>query len=157
MRAIISFILALVTAPFVCAADPIRASELNPHAVIGVLGKPLGSRLVIGGIRGERAMVTNSLALQEIDGARRDGPLIIEIRGVQLRTGVRYKLEGYESGQFAGPPSWYQPGAQAIFTYHAFFVVTKVIEERTLEARRRSPTSRQSETRSSLWVSVAHL
>ncbi|CAN5711392.1 hypothetical protein BH09VER1_BH09VER1_44400 [soil metagenome] len=95
---------------------------------VGRLGKPLGTRLVISGEQGGAVMLANPLTVSEIDGVALASPVAIEIRGgVGIKKGVRYQLEGYEAGEFSGPPSWYNDRAQQPFQYHAFFVVTRMI------------------------------
>ena len=98
-------------------------------SVTGFLGKPRGSRIIIDGIM-VNAMLRNPLAVSAIDGrgllANRLN--LIEIRGVALQKGTRYRFEGYESGEFGGIPSWLQPEAQQPFQFRPFFVVTRVIE-----------------------------
>ena len=102
--------------------------DLNPASVTGCLGKPLGSRIIIDGIMAKGLMMCNPLALSAIDGRQLKEPYLFEIRGLVLQEGTRYRLEGYESGEFAGSPSWFQPQAQQFFHFSSFFVVTKVIE-----------------------------
>jgi hypothetical protein len=132
------------TATLLSAADTVGASDLSfgRVTVIGVLGKPLGSRLVLTGRKGERTMSPNTMAVLEVDGRPASADTVIEIRGLPVKAGVRYTLEGYEAGEFAGPASWHQPGAQGIFGYRPFFVVTKVVKEQALEARVRRPSIR---------------
>jgi hypothetical protein len=67
-----------------------------------------------------------TLDVSAIDGRMVKGPFWIEIRGAAIQKGTRYRLEGYESGEFAGSPSWL--GGQRVFGFSSFFVVTKVIE-----------------------------
>ena len=73
-------------------------------------------------------MLDNPLAVSAIDGRLLTGPFLFEIRGVRLPEGTRYRFEGYESGEFGGIPSWFQPQAQQPFQFKPFFVITKVIE-----------------------------
>jgi hypothetical protein len=109
--------------------------DLNPPArVTGLLGKPLGTRMIIDGVMAERVMLANPLAVSEIDGHTLKEPVSIQIRGkVQIQKGTRYRLEGYESGEFAGPPDWLlgDTVAQQPFQFYSFFVVTKVIEPKS--------------------------
>ena len=108
----------------------ISVRELSPVRIIGFLGKPLGTRTTISGVLAEGVKVSFPLAVSGIDGHPTKGPFYIEVRGVQLQKGMRFRLEGYESGEFAGPPPWSAPWAQQPFQYRSFFVVTKVIEQR---------------------------
>ncbi len=130
MKTIISIfaVLTLSIGPLVLAETSVR--DLNPPArVSGVLRKPLGTRMIITGILAERVMLVYPLAVSQIDGQVIKDKVSIEIRGKpQIKQGVNYRLEGYESGGFSGPPSWLSPEAQQPFQYHSFFIVTKVIE-----------------------------
>lgn len=104
-----------------------RVSELRPHNIIGVLGKPLGTRTVISGI-GAVGM-NPTLKISEIDGRSITNAVTLAIRGrLDLEKGNHYKFEGYESGGFEGIPTWVAPNAQQGFTFHSFSIVTKVIE-----------------------------
>ena len=107
-----------------------KVGDLNPPVrVTGRLGKPLGTRVVVEGVLAERTMLVNPLEVTAIDGQTLKQPVSIQIRGkVQIQRGTRYRLEGYESGEFAGPPSWLAPEAQQPFQFYSVFVVTKVIE-----------------------------
>jgi hypothetical protein len=109
------------------AMGVVHVGDLFPGRVIGVLGKPLGTRTTIDGVRAEGVMLSNPLAVSAIDGRAVKGPFYLEIRGAVLQNGVQNRLEGYESGEFSGPPSWSAPGAQQPFQYRVFFVVTKVL------------------------------
>ena len=113
-----------------CFCTPAKAEthvrNLNPPAKIaGLLGKPLGTRMIIDGRMADREMLANPLVVSEVDGLALKEPVSIEIRGkVQIQKGTRYRLEGYESGEFAGSPSWLAPGAQQPFQFNSVFVVT---------------------------------
>ncbi|MCX6878343.1 MAG: hypothetical protein NTW21_31695 [Verrucomicrobia bacterium] len=122
------FVAALALCSLAGAESNVR--DLNPPAkVTGYLGKPLGTRMTIAGVFAEDVMLTNPMAVSEIDGQPLKDNARIEIRGkLQIRKGVRYRLEGYEAGEFSGPPSWLSPAAQQPFQYRSFFVVTKVID-----------------------------
>lgn len=109
------------------AGQQINAKEIAPGRIIGFLGKPLGTRTTIDGVLADGVMLANGLAISGIDGHAIDNDSrYMEVRGMRLEKGVRYRLEGYESGEFAGLPGWSNPGAQQPFQYHSFFVVTKV-------------------------------
>jgi hypothetical protein len=112
------------------AIAEINAQDLSPARVIGVLGKPLGTRTTIDGVRAEGIMLPSPFAVSGVDGRAVKGPFYVEIRSAVLQKATRYRLEGYESGEFAGPPAWSAPGAQQPFQYRSFFVVTKVLEQR---------------------------
>lgn len=106
-----------------------HVDDLGAH-VTGYFGKPLGTRIIIEGTQHEGGMIPNPLRVSSIDGRPiSDEVMVIEIRGkLQLQKGVHYHLEGYESGEFSGTPSWVAREAQQPFRFHTFFVVTKVIE-----------------------------
>jgi len=110
------------------ASRQIHVTELRETTVIGLLGKPLGSRTVIAGSWADFAMTANPLTIVEVDGSTLSNAVAIEIRGVPLRRGTRYKIEGYESGEYYCDPRWVRPDAQAYFQWHSFFVATKLIE-----------------------------
>lgn len=112
-------------APAVVAPPQINVRDLFPGRVIGVLGKPLGTRTTINGVLAENVMLPNPVVVARIDGQAVKGPISIEVRGVVLQKGVPYQLDGYESGEFTGPPSWSAPGAQQPFQFRSFFVITK--------------------------------
>ena len=112
------------------AVAVINIRDLSPARVIGCLGKPLGTRTTIDGVQGGLVMLANPLAVSRIDGHAIKGPFYIEIRDADLQKGMQYRLEGYEAGEFAGPPAWSAPLAQQPFQFRSFFVVTKVIEQR---------------------------
>lgn len=97
---------------------------------IGRLGKPLGSRTVIGGTQSTKAsMLANPFDVLEVDGRSVSNVVIIEIRGnASIQSGIRYKLEGYESGGFESSPTWLVPEIQQPFQFRSFFIVTKVVE-----------------------------
>lgn len=125
-------LLALLTAGlFSATAAEVRVENLHPANVIGLLGKPLGTRRVVSGVLAENVLLANPLAVTEVDGSLLKHFTSIEVRGkVQIRKGIRYRLEGYESGEFSGPPDWVAPQAQQPFQFRSFFVVTQVIETR---------------------------
>lgn len=99
-------------------------------SVIGALGQPLGSREVITGVMPEHPpMISNPMAVSEVNGSTLTNAITIEIRGaIRIETGVTYRLEGYESGGYEGSPDWAAPGVQQPFQWRSFFVVTKVID-----------------------------
>ena len=122
--------------PLMCActgpANPVPArinvSQLHTSAVIGLLGKRLGSRTTIEGHH-VNAKLSNPLKITAIDCKETQKHLVISLQdNVKLEKGVTYKLEGYESGSFGASPSWIDPGAAQYFRFHSFFVVTSVLE-----------------------------
>ena len=124
-------------------ANDIVFTDLSPSAVIGRLGKPLGEREVIVGSFGGNIMLPNPLAISEVNGATLK-PVMLEIRGyendVKIEKGVTYRLEGYESGEFSGPPDWTDSGAQSRFQFRNFFEVTKIIGSKVQATPRHGPT-----------------
>ena len=79
----------------------------------------------------ERVMLSNPLLVSSVNGQGLKQPAAIEIQGkVQIHKGKQYRLEGYESGAFSGPPDWTVGGGipQQPFQFHSYFVVTKVLE-----------------------------
>jgi hypothetical protein len=125
-----NFIIMLLLAAysvFPARGEDIKASELTPHQVIGVLGKPLGTRIVISGV--ETVGMAPSLRVTETDGRAITNAVTIVVKGsLKLQKGIHYKLEGYESGAFEGLPGWVAPNAQQFFSFHSFFIVTKILE-----------------------------
>lgn len=107
-----------------------NVSDLVPGGFTGRLSRPLGHRIVIEGLAPEQKMVANnSLGVSAVDGTDLKQRIYIEIRGkIKIEKGMRYRLEGYESGEFNGPPVWLEPDAQQNFQFYSFFVVTKVLE-----------------------------
>ena len=121
--------------PAVQAAGPTQTRKgdipvsdlLQVENIIGVLGKPLGTRTVITGVE-HPTLLPNPLAVAQVDGHALPNGAIIEVRGnVKLREGVRYRLEGYEAGEFTGSPMWLHPNIQQPFQYRPYFVVTRVL------------------------------
>ena len=126
---------ALFTACAVCcictsvlAGPAINVGDLQPGRVVGRLGKPLGTRTTIEG-QYETCLMSNPLAVTEIDGKEAATNILISIRGpLSIRQGVTYRLEGYESGEFGSSPAWLAPKVQQPFQFYSFFVVTAVME-----------------------------
>ena len=130
MKAIVC-IFALLGLSVALPAAETSVSDLNPPArVTGSLGKPLGSRLVVEGVMAERVMLDNPLLVSAVNAKPLKQPVAIQVQGkVQIQKGKQYRLEGYESGAFSGPPDWTVGDglAQQSFQFHSFFVVTKVL------------------------------
>lgn len=109
---------------------PIQVAQLiaGPRP-IGLLGKPLGNRVVLVGTLAEHVMLSNPLAVASVDGQKLPKVVNIESSGLKdMKPAVTYKVEGYESGGYWGDPEWLSPGVQQPFQYHAKFVVTHVID-----------------------------
>ena len=118
----------LLCIPAVAAAD-INVSDLMA-GITGRLSQPLGRRIVIEGDSPDQVLVAdNSLGVSSIDGKALKQRVYIEIRGkIRIEKKKHYRFEGYESGEFNGPPVWLEPDAQQNFQFYSFFVVTKVLE-----------------------------
>jgi hypothetical protein len=84
----------------------------------GILGKRLGTQIEITGEYDYKAKLPHVIWVNAIDRIWRGAPLQIEVRGIQLRKNIIYRLEGYEAGEFSGIP----------IQYRSFFIATKVIE-----------------------------
>ncbi len=98
--------------------------------VIGRLGQPLGSRLVIEGVRAERLKLQNPLQVTIVNGEALTRAVPIRINHeIEIQEGVIYRFEGYESGAFEGAPVWdpKDPLPAMTFQFHSFFVVTKIL------------------------------
>lgn len=113
-------------------ARGVHVDDLSAQ-VAGHFGKPLGTRIILEGRQHEGGMIPNPLRVSSIDGrAINEEVVVVEIRGaVKLEKGVTYRLEGYESGEFSGTPSWVAPEAQQPFHFRTFFVVVKVVEPKS--------------------------
>jgi len=135
MRTTIAIFAVLTLSLCSLAIAETSVSDLNPPSrVKGRLGKPLGGRLVIEGVLAERVMMGNPLLVSVVDGEAVKQPVAIEIHGkVQIEKGKQYRLEGYESGAFGGPPDWTvgESIPQQPFQFYSFFVVTKVLEPKS--------------------------
>ncbi len=133
MKTTISAVTALTF--LLCSAAIAQTSvrDLNPPSkVTGCMGKPLGTRVTIAGALAERTMLVNALTVSEIDGQPVKDAVSLEIRGnLRIQKGVRYRLEGYESGEFSAAPEWVAPAAQQPFQFRSYFVVTKIIEPKS--------------------------
>jgi hypothetical protein len=133
----------LTGVPLVCAQEKpkdIQVSELNNSGhIIGLLGKPLGTRIVLVGKAPEHAfMISNPIEVISIDGKLIDKPIQISVLSkkasqpleLSIEKGFQYTLTGYESGGFVNTPTWVAEGAQQPFHFSSFFVPV------TVEARK---------------------
>lgn len=110
------------------APSPIHVSELTMRPPVGLLDEPLGTRVLVEGRRAEWVLLANPLKITSVNGKPLATPVEIELSGIdQIKPNVNYKLEGYESGDFAGDPNWLSPGVQQPFQYRPSFVVVRVI------------------------------
>lgn len=112
------------------ATEPssLLVSQLVGARPIGLLGKPLGSRLVVQGAMAQHVMLANPVSIESADGQPLKERVSIEVSGCDLKPDVGYELEGYESGAFQGEPEWHNPMVQQPFQYRPSFVVTRVIK-----------------------------
>jgi hypothetical protein len=95
----------------------------------GVLGKRLGTPVVIDGEYDDEAKLPNVLRVQRIDSIQRGAVLPLQIlRTFQLRKGVHYVLEGYELGEFVSEPGWLLSSDKPSIKYRSLFAVTSVVE-----------------------------
>ena len=102
---------------------------LQERQIIGLLGKPLGSKVTVEGTRPKNALLENPLAVTKVDGQPLQEIVRLEVKhSAELKVGTRYTLEGYESGGFAGDPEWVNARLQQPFQYRPTFVVIRVIE-----------------------------
>ena len=131
MRTHINLCLILILGLSSVARAETRVEDLNPPSnVKGLLGKPLGTRVIIYGILAEGAKDGNSLAVSEVDGQKLASPINIMIRsGISIQKGVQYRFEGIESGMFFGnAPDKRRDNDPSPFRFVSFFEVTHVIE-----------------------------
>ena len=106
-----------------------RKIQVNKLQAAGVLGKPLGTRVVITGLTVWDNMHGGSMvAVTEVDGQKLTNSVTMQIREVQLRRNTPCKIEGYESGGFSNSPQWVKPWAAVDFRWENFFVATKILE-----------------------------
>lgn len=124
---VLSLALLRWTAPPRVQLDAGKVSDILLKPPMGLLGEPLGTRLMVEGEKGMPALLRNHITIDSVDGDVID-VRAIEVDGADIQEGVRYTLEGYESGGFSGPPRWLAPAVQQPFQYRPRFVVTKVIE-----------------------------
>jgi hypothetical protein len=111
------------------AHPQVHVSQFLGELPIGLLGKPLGSKVVVEGKRAEEVLNENPLAITSVDGQPLKEIAKLELPHFeQLKPKTRYVLEGYESGSFAGEPTWHNSRVQQSFQYRPTFVVTRVIE-----------------------------
>lgn len=111
------------------AQPQVHVSQFLGEPPIGLLGKRLGSKVVVEGKRAEEVLNENPLAVTIVDGQPLKEIAKLELPHFeQLKPKTPYVLEGYESGSFAGEPTWHNSRVQQSFQYRPTFVVTRVIE-----------------------------
>ena len=107
----------------------LNVSEFRYQMPIGLLGSRLGSRLVVEAVR-SHALMSNPIKVMVVNMTPLREGVVLDSSGIRnLRDGVRYQLEGYETGEFSGYPGWVNPNAQQPFQYRPGFVVTRVLLE----------------------------
>lgn len=130
MKAIIPLLAALALSGCSLVHTPINVRDLNPpEKVIGRLGKPLGTRVVIEGVWADHAMLADPLLVSRIDGQAVKERLVLPLCNMPaFKRSTQYRLEGYESGAFVSEPPWYAPQMQISFQFLSCFKVYKVLE-----------------------------
>ena len=129
------------------AENKIKRLEINPSELagqipMGSLGYPLGTYLIIEGIRLEKGKVgTRTLLVDTINGEKIKQPIPIWIENIKnpgLPVGERCIIRGYESGKMIGLPFEVAekeniPVPQAGWQFQRYFVVTSVVGPKGLE------------------------
>ncbi|HVT14514.1 MAG TPA: hypothetical protein VHE55_19795 [Fimbriimonadaceae bacterium] len=130
---------ALGFAPFSRQDPPIRVSyaEVGSRVqIVGRLGEPLGSYLVLNGVRfgdshGPTMMGGGNFRVQSVNGKHLAEPVELWIDSIKkLPAGRRCKVEGYETGQMIGVPGEVlrrtgQTPPQAVWQFSVEFVTVK--------------------------------
>jgi hypothetical protein len=106
----------------------VPVEQLRYQNVTGLLGKPLGSKTIVDAVFENPTMIDPGLHISKVDGRSLASIVYIEPLGKDLKQGIHYKLEGYETGAFEGNPDWCSRGEQESFHYEAKFVLTRIIE-----------------------------
>ena len=129
MKIFVPLIAALALSGCALVQPEINVRDLNPpENVIGRLGKPLGTRVVIEGVLAEYALLSNPLLVTKVDGQLVKQRVVLSVRDKpQIEHAMLYRLEGFESGAYASYPAWIEPQMQQPFHFYSYFVVTKVI------------------------------
>jgi len=98
-------------APAETQPTQIRASDLifGKAIVLGQLNKPLGTYMTVeGDYFGPRAMIKSGLDIESIDNIHRGMVINMDVEDRQLparlEKGRRYRLRGFETGDFSGVP-----------------------------------------------------
>ncbi len=133
---------------FGCASTPPQQQPTHPSQIgsdaihAGRLGYPLGTYLTIEGVRMEEGKVgTRTLLVDTINGQKLTEPIGVWIDNVKdpgLPRGTRCVVRGYESGRMIGLPDAVAkaenlPVPQAKWQFRKYFIMTSVIEPKTLE------------------------
>ncbi len=115
--------------------DVIKVQDISYGSMpIGWLGKQLGVRQVIEGQYPQRPYKgRNFIEIDTIDGKKTQGNFLISVTtpgdSVIIEKGIRYKIEGFESGHYGSYPRWASPGRAQPFQFYSEFVATRVLEE----------------------------
>lgn len=113
---------------------------------MGLLGRPLGSFLRVGGIRAEQGKVgSRTLVIDRVNQSETSPPVQIWVENLDLPEGERCELSGYETGRWIGLPPGVEraeglPPHQAAWQFQRYFVVTSVQAPPTLAERFRTHT-----------------
>lgn len=112
------------------SAEPeVHVSQFLTKPPIGLLGKPLGSKVTVEGTRTENVLSENPLSITTVDGQPLKEAVKLELPSFeQLKPKTRYVLEGYEAGAFVGEPTWHNDRVQQSFQYRPRFAVTRTIK-----------------------------
>jgi hypothetical protein len=134
------FVIVLVN---ICLADgpPFKPGNTTVERPVGRLGYRIGSYLTIEGVRAEKGKVgVHTLIVDTISGYKLDEPLGIWIENVELPTGVRITLKGYETGVWSGTPDEVlrATGAtapQIEWGFHFYFLATSIEQPKGLKLK----------------------
>jgi hypothetical protein len=112
-----------------CAGGSVRDGTQLP---VGRLGRPLGAFLQIEGARLDGGKVgKRTLLVDRVGTSALSPPISISLENLDLPSGVRCRISGYETGRWIGVPPEVRraeglaPG-QAEWQFYRSFVVTSV-------------------------------
>lgn len=128
----------------ICLAGPppSKPGYRTVEPPVGTLGYRIGSYLTIEGVRAEKGKVgVHTLLVDTISGYKLDKPVGIWIQNLELPSGERCVLKGYETGAWIGTPDEVlrATGAlapQATWQFHFYFVATSVEQPKNLKIKR---------------------
>jgi hypothetical protein len=101
----------------------------DPPAPVGILGLPEGTVMTVEGVRPEKPLKGNLLAVQKVDGRSLKEPILITIHNIRSLP-PKMILKGFEKTEWAEPCKGCQdPGGHAIH----WFVVIEVISPEGLK------------------------
>jgi hypothetical protein len=110
----------------------IPADQLVAHVqVIGRLGHPLGTKLkIIGSVPEHLGKTTETFEVKEVNGKLLKEHVFVAVRGQEIKPGVEYTLEGYETGAFSNDPQWGRGSSAPIeFQFWTWFLVVKTTSD----------------------------